>query len=49
MMKNGIYFIATALLVAKPFKTLAYANQMTCDATLWTQKDAKITKKMDYL
>ena len=29
MMENGIYFIVIALLVAKLFKTLIYANQMT--------------------
>jgi len=48
MMKNGVYFIVTALPVAEPFKTLAYANQITSDATLWTQNDAK-PQKMEYL
>ena len=33
MMKNGVYFIVIALLVAKLFKILVYANQMTCDVT----------------
>ena len=36
MMKNGVYFIVIALLVAELFK-------MTCDVTLWT-KWCKITK-----
>ena len=30
MMKNGVYFIVIALLVAKLFKILIYANLMTC-------------------
>ena len=33
MMKNGVYFIVIALLVAKLFKNLIYANQTTCDVT----------------
>ena len=31
MMKNGVYFIVVALLVAELFKILVYANKMTCD------------------
>ena len=38
MMKNGVYFIVIALLVAKLFKILSFANKMTCDITNWTQK-----------
>jgi len=41
MMKNGIYFIVIALLVAELFKISIYANLMTCDVTLWTQSDIK--------
>ena len=41
MMKNGVYFIVIALLVAELFKILVYANKMTCDVTLWTQNDVK--------
>ena len=37
--------IVIALLVAELFKILVYANKMTCDATLWTQKDVKIPKQ----
>ena len=37
MIKNGIYFIVIALLVAELFKILIYANHMTCDVTGWTQ------------
>ena len=33
MMKNGVYFIVIALLVAELFKILIYANQRTCDVT----------------
>ena len=31
MMKNGVYFIVIALLVAELFKILFYANKMTSD------------------
>ena len=41
MMKNGVYFIMIALLVAKLFN-------MTCDVILWTQNDVK-SQKMEYL
>ena len=41
MMKNGVYFIVIALLVAELFKILVYANEMICDVTLWTQNDVK--------
>ena len=37
MMKNGVYFIVIALLVAELFK-------VTCDITLWTQNDVKSQK-----
>ena len=33
MMKNVVYFIVIALLVAEFFKILIYANLMTCDFT----------------
>ena len=33
MMKNEVYFIVIALLVADLFKILVYANKMTCDVT----------------
>ena len=38
MMKNGVYFIVIALLVAKLFKILSFGNKMNCDITMWTQK-----------
>ena len=44
MMKNSVYFIVIALLVAELFKILVYANYMTCDVTLWTQNDVKSQK-----
>jgi len=44
VMKNGIYVIVMALLVAELFKILIYANYMNCDITGWTQKLCKITK-----
>ena len=31
MMKNGVYLISIALLVAELFKILIYANYITCD------------------
>ena len=34
MMKNGIYFIVIALLVADLFKILVHANYMACDVTM---------------
>ena len=39
MMKNGVYFIVIALLVAELFKILVYENKMTRDVTTWTQND----------
>ena len=48
MMKNGVYFIVMALLVAELFKILVYANQMTSDVTLWTQNNVT-SQKMEYL
>ena len=41
MMKNGVYFIVIAFWFAELFKMLVYANQITCDVTLWTQNDVK--------
>ena len=49
MMKNGVYFIVRAFSVAELFKTLIYANKMTCDVTLWTQNNVKSQKNMEYL
>ena len=37
MMKNGVYFIVIALLLAELLKILIYANWMTCDVKTWTQ------------
>ena len=37
MTKNALYFIVTALLVAKLFKILLHANQRTCDVTRLTE------------
>ena len=48
MMENGIYFIVIAFLFAELFKILANANEMTCDFTLWTQKDVN-KQNMEYL
>ena len=42
MMKNGVYFIVIALLVAELFKILMYAN--SCDVTGWTQSGIKSQK-----
>ena len=44
MIKNGVYFIVVAFLVAKLFKILIYANKRTCDVTRWTQNDVKSQK-----
>ena len=41
MMKNCVYFIVIALLVAELFKILIYTNYMTCDVTGWTQSGVK--------
>jgi len=41
MMKNGVYFIVIAFLVAKLLKILIYANWMACDVTAGTQSGAK--------
>ena len=48
MMKNDVYFIVIAILVAELFKILVYANWMTCDVTLWTQNNVT-SQKMEYL
>ena len=41
MMKNGVYFIVIAFLVAELFKVFMYANKMPCDVILLTQNDIK--------
>ena len=41
MMKNGVYFIVIAVLVADLFKILVYANYRACDVTMLTQNDVK--------
>ena len=41
VMKNGVYFIVIAFLVAELFKVFIYANEMTCDVILLTQNDIK--------
>ena len=41
MMKNGIYFILIAFLVAKFFKISFYANDMTFDVTRLTENYVK--------
>jgi len=48
MMKNGVYFIVIALLVAELFRVLIYANWMTCDVTLVTQSGVK-EQNIEYL
>ena len=48
MMKNGIYFIMIALLLAELNKILIYANQRTGEVTVWTQSDEK-SQKIEYL
>ena len=48
-MRNGVYFIVRALLVAKLFKILIYANYRTCGITMWTQNDVKKEQNMEYL
>jgi len=40
MMKNGVCYIVTALLVAEPFKTLIYANQIS----VTSQKGHKVVQ-----
>ena len=37
MTKTGVYFIVIALLLAELFKILLYANNITCEVTVWTQ------------
>lgn len=48
MVKNGIYFIVMALLVAELFGSLICANWMTCDVTWWTQGSVE-SQNMEYL
>ena len=38
MMKNVVFFIVIALLVAELFKILIHASYVLCDVTAWTQK-----------
>ena len=40
-MKNGVYFIVIAFLVAELFKILKYADYMTCDVAMSSQNDVK--------
>ena len=40
-MKNGVYFIVIAFLVAELFKILKYANYITCEVTMGLQNDVK--------
>lgn len=44
MMKSGIYFIVKAFLGAELVKAWFYANQRTCDVTIWIQNDGKLQK-----
>ena len=44
MIKNGVYLIAVALLVAELCEILIYANYMTCDITMRTQSNVKSQK-----
>ena len=46
VIKNGVYFIVIALLVAELFKILTYANYMTCDIRMWTQSGVQSQKKL---
>ena len=45
VVKNGVYFIVIAFLVAELFKILIYANYMTGDVTMWTQSGVLSHKK----
>ena len=47
MIKNGVYVVVIALLVAKLFKILIYANYRPCDIVRWTQNDVKSQKMKD--
>ena len=48
MIKNGVYVVVIALLVAKLFKILIYANYRPCDIVRWTQNDVKSQKMEDF-
>ena len=48
VIKNGIYLIVIALVVAELCKILIYANEITCDVTMWTQGDVK-SHEIEYL
>ena len=43
VLKNVIYFIVLAFLLVVKYSriVLIYANQRTCDVTMWTQHDVK--------
>ena len=45
VMKDGVYFIVTVLLLAELFEILIYANGRACDVTRRTQNDAKSQKR----
>jgi len=38
-MKNGVYFVVMALLVAQLFGILMHSNWMTCGVIVWAQSD----------
>ena len=44
MIKSGIYFIVIAFFGAELVKIWFYANQMTCDVTIWIQNYGKLQK-----
>ena len=44
VMRSGIYFIVIASLGAELVKIWFYANQRTCDVTIWIQNDGKFQK-----
>ena len=44
MMKSSIYFIVIASLGAELVKIWFYANQRTCDVTIWIQNEGKLQK-----
>ena len=41
VMKNGIFFYCNSILRCELLKIVIYANQRTCDVTIWTQNDVK--------
>ena len=48
MIKNSVYFLVIALLVAKSFKILIYVTYRTRDVTKLTENNVK-SQKMEYL